>query len=221
MERNRSETKKQERGCGATIQELTQTLNNAGYRFDRHQVEQFQLYQTELFHWNKKINLTSINKQDFISHHLLDSLSVIDDLKGNRILDVGTGGGLPGVPLAIANPEKSFTLLDARNKKIQFLEHIKSKLRLVKIYPQHQRAEDYQPDSLYETVVTRAFSSLAVIYRLAKPLIADSGRMIVMKGRYPEQELSELHHMQVNYEVKSVAVFGLDAERHLIIIDNE
>ncbi len=200
---------------------MKRALNNAGYFFDQHQINQLCQYQTELFRWNQKINLTSIDEEHFISHHLLDSLSVATELKGGHVLDLGTGGGLPGVPLAVTLLEKSFTLLDARNKKIQFLDFVKNKLELVNIHPIHQRAEAHQPVSLYDTVVTRAFSSLTEIYRLAKPLINKSGRIIAMKGRYPAQELTDLEHIGVNYEVKSVDVSGLDAERHLIIIDNE
>ncbi len=201
--------------------QLTRILSQAGYDFKQQQTEQFQQYADELIRWNKRINLTSVDEKDFLTHHLLDSLSVMDELKGTNILDMGTGGGLPGVPLAIACNDKSFTLLDGRNKKIQFLEFIKNTLSLDNIQPVHQRAEDHKPESLYDTVITRAFSSLDRIYLMAKPLIAVKGRLIAMKGRYPTGELKQLDHMQVNYEVKSIDVFRLDGERHLVIINNE
>ena len=203
------------------IKDLANILPQAGYDFDQTQIEQLQHYVDELSRWNKKINLTSVDEKDFHTHHLLDSLSVTPELKGANILDMGTGGGLPGVPLAIACPEKSFILLDARNKKIQFLEFIKTALALNNVYPVHQRIEQHQPQSFYDTVISRAFSSMDEIYKLAKPLVTREGRIIAMKGRNPTQELKQLDHMQVNYEVKSLSVFGLNAERHLVIIDNE
>ena len=192
----------------------------AGYDFNQQQIGQLQQYTNELSRWNKKINLTSVDQKDFYTYHLLDSLSVMGELKGAHILDMGTGSGLPGVPLAIVCIDKSFTLLDARNKKIQFLKFIKSTLALKNIYPIHQRVEEHRPQLLYDTVISRAFTSMDRIYQLAKPLIASKGRIIAMKGRNPVEELKQLDHMKVNYEVKSLAVFGLNAERHLVIIDN-
>ena len=217
---NSSKTCKREYGYGTGIKNLSQTFNEANYNFNQQQIEQLQQYANELSRWNKKINLTSVDQKDFYTHHLLDSLSVMGELKGNHILDMGTGGGLPGVPLAIACVNKSFSLLDARNKKVQFLKFIKSVLALNNIYPIHQRVEEHQPQLLYDTVISRAFTSMDRIYQLAKPLITPKGRIIAMKGRNPVEELKQLDHMQVNYEVKSLAVFGLNAERHLVIIDN-
>jgi len=199
-------------------QVLNKKLTHAGYEFNQQQIEKLQQYADELNRWNKKINLTSIDEKDFFTHHLLDSLSVIPELKGTNILDMGTGGGLPGVPLAIVCEDKSFTLLDARNKKIQFLKYIKNTLSLNNIYPIHDRVENHQPQVLYDTIITRAFTSLEKIYQLAKPLITPQGRICAMKGRYPGEEIEQLDHKQVNYEVKSVDVFGLDAQRHLITL---
>ena len=203
------------------IKNLSEELIEAGYDFDQKQILQLQHYADELLRWNKKINLTSIDEKDVLTLHLLDSLSIISELKGPNILDMGTGGGLPGIPLAIACSEHSFTLMDARNKKIQFLEFIKSILPLANIDPIHQRVEEHQPKLLYETVLARAFTSMERIYQLAKPLIASKGQIIAMKGRYPTEELKQLDHMQVNYEVKSVDVYGLDAHRHIVIIKND
>ena len=119
------------------IKALSKTLGQAGFKFDEIQKKQFDAYFTLLSDWNKRINLTSIDEDNYLTHHLLDSLSVLDDIHGDTILDMGTGGGLPGVVLAIARPEKQFTLLDARNKKITFLNVVKTGLLLTNIEPVH------------------------------------------------------------------------------------
>ena len=162
--------------------------------------------------------MTSIDEDQYLTHHLLDSLSVLDYLHGDTILDMGTGGGLPGVVLAIANPEKQFTLLDARNKKILFIQAVKTALSLTNIYPVHCRVEDHRPALKYSTVVTRAFAQIDKIVQLAEPLLKQQGRIIAMKGRLSDEEMKQLDHIGLHYEVKSVEVYGLDAQRHVVTL---
>ena len=200
------------------INDLSSTLGLAGFRFTSTQINQFDHYFKLLSDWNRRINLTSIDEDHYLSHHLLDSLSVLEDLHGDRVLDLGTGGGLPGVVLAVAKPQIQFTLLDARNKKITFLKAVKSALSLSNVDPVHSRVETHKPALKYSSVVTRAFASLDRIFRLAQPVLAQNGRIIAMKGRLSAEEIKHLDHIGVNYEVKSVEVYGLNAQRHSVII---
>jgi len=200
------------------IKDISKTLELAGYGFDETQKKQFDDYFNLLSDWNKRINLTSIDEDKYLTHHLLDCLSVLEDIHGDTILDMGTGGGLPGVVLAIAQPEKQFTLLDARNKKIAFLKSVKMTLPLINIDPQHSRVEDHQPSLKYSAVITRAFAQIDKIFQLAHPVLAQHGRIIAMKGRLSAQEMKQLEHIGVHYEVKSVDVYGLDAKRHIVTL---
>lgn len=200
------------------LKNLSRVLQQAGYDFTENQNKQFNNYFNLLCDWNERINLTSIDVDKYHSHHLLDSLSVLMDIQGDTILDMGTGGGLPGVVLAIAQPEKNFTLLDARNKKIAFLRAVKTALPLVNIHPLHSRVEDHRPAQKYSTVITRAFAQIDKIFRLAEPILAQHGRIIAMKGRLSVQEMKLLERIGVHYEVKSVEVYGLDAQRHIVTL---
>ena len=195
---------------------LSKTLQQAGLGFEETQINQFEKYFDLLYTWNKRINLTSINQNDYITHHLLDSLSISQEIQGHDILDMGTGGGLPGVVLAIAQPQNNFTLLDARNKKILFLNTVKFALPLANINPLHSRVEIHQPKVKYSTVITRAFAQIDKIFQLATPVLLKHGRIIAMKGRLDSKEMKQLDHIGVNYEVKSVEVYGLDAQRHVV-----
>ena len=190
---------------------LSESLSRAGFNFEDDQVKQFEMYFDLLYDWNKRINLTSIDRDDYITHHLLDSLSALGHIYGADVLDMGTGGGLPGVVLAIAQPDKQFTLLDARNKKILFLNTVKNALPLANIEPLHSRVEAHQPEIKYATVVTRAFAQIDKIFKLASPVLRQDGRIIAMKGRLDPKELKQLDHIGVHYEVKSVEVYGLNA----------
>lgn len=200
---------------------LPSTLDLAGFDFSPIQKNQFTHYFQLMSEWNRRINLTSIDERDYLTHHLLDSLSIMHDIQCERVLDMGTGAGLPGVVLAIANPHIEFTLIDARNKKIAFLNAVKSTLSLSNIHPVHSRVEDHRPPDKYECVVTRAFARLERIFRLARPVLCQNSRIIAMKGRLSDEEISELDHIGVHYEVKSVEVYGLNAQRHTVIMHND
>ena len=195
---------------------LSKTLKQAGFSFEEHQTMQFEKYFDLLYDWNKRINLTSIDRGDYLTHHLLDSLCALEHIHGDEILDMGTGGGLPGVVLAIAQPQNNFTLLDARNKKILFLNAVKHALPLDNIDPVHSRVEAHQPKTKYATVITRAFAQIDKIFKLAAPVLKQDGRIIAMKGRLDPKEMKQLDHIGVHYEVKSVEVYGLDAQRHVV-----
>lgn len=176
-----------------------------------------------LFHkWNKAYNLSAIREPELMLHkHLLDSLTIAPQLLNSsaaRIIDVGTGGGLPGIPLAIIAPHKRFTLLDSAGKKTRFLQQCVHNLDLNNVEVQNCRVESYQPETPYDIVLSRAFASLADMVSGCKHLLSDAGAFWAMKGVIPEDELSELGTC---YKVDSCSTFhvpGDIGERCLVVI---
>jgi 16S rRNA (guanine527-N7)-methyltransferase len=176
-------------------------------------------YVTELMNWNRVYNLTSVRKPtDIVTRHILDSLTLLPYLHGDRILDIGTGAGLPGIPLAIACPEREFVLLDSSSKKLRFVQQTLGILNLDNVTLEDCRVEEYQPEVLFDTVICRAFSDLPDFYRYAARLCSSGGKMLAMKGVYPMTEVECLKDKSVIDEVVSLKVPGLDAERHLVIM---
>ena len=176
-------------------------------------------YVTELMNWNRVYNLTSVrNPTDIVTRHILDSLTILPYLHGERILDIGTGAGLPGIPLAIACPERDFVLLDSSSKKLRFVQQTLGILNLDNVTLEDSRVEEFQPGALFDTVICRAFSDLPDFYRYAARLCNEGGRMLAMKGVYPMTEVECLDDKSVIDDVVSLKVPGLDAERHLVIM---
>lgn len=176
-------------------------------------------YVTELMNWNRVYNLTSVRKPtDIVTRHILDSLTILPYLHGERILDIGTGAGLPGIPLAIACPDREFVLLDSSSKKLRFVQQTLGILNLDNVTLEDCRVEEYQPEVLFDTVICRAFSDLPDFYRYAARLCSSGGRMLAMKGVYPMTEVECLKDKSVIDDVVSLKVPGLDAERHLVIM---
>lgn len=168
--------------------------------------------------WNSAYNLTAVRDvESMVSKHLLDSLAIMPWLRGARIIDVGTGPGLPGIPLAIANPQKNFVLLDANGKKTRFLQEVKRQLHLNNVEIVHFRVENYHPAPGFDTVISRAFSNLAQMVQWTEHLIAKEGMWLAMKGRHPDAELLEIKH---DYRVEHYTVEGVDGERCCVLIDN-
>ena len=170
---------------------------------------------------NKLHNLTSIIQVDeMLKKHILDSFSINKLMKGKSVLDIGSGAGLPGIPLAIANPEQKYLLLDSNNKKIIFLNHVKINLDVKNVNLLHSRIEDFRSKDGFDTIVCRSYSSLSTIYLNSTKHLRKEGIIIAMKGKFPERELSELKAIDknVDYEVKNLKVLGLKAERHAVII---
>lgn len=168
--------------------------------------------------WNAAYNLTAVRDlESMINKHILDSLAILPWIKGARILDVGTGAGLPGIPLSIAKPDIQFVLLDSNGKKIRFLNEVKRKLDLKNLEIVQFRVENYHPDQGFDTVTSRAFSSLEQMIHWTQHLIAEEGIWLAMKGRYPDTELNTI---QQKYRVEGYTVDGVNGERCCIIIDN-
>jgi len=176
-------------------------------------------YVTELMNWNRVYNLTSVRKPtDIVTRHILDSLTILPHLHGERILDIGTGAGLPGIPLAIACPEREFVLLDSSSKKLRFVQQTLGILNLENVTLEDCRVEEYQPETLFDTVICRAFSDLPDFYRYAARLCNEGGKMLAMKGVYPMTEVECLEDKSVIDDVVALKVPGLDAARHLVVM---
>ncbi len=173
-------------------------------------------YLSYLHKWNQAYNLTAIRDEEaMVTHHLLDSLAILPWVKGSNIIDVGTGPGLPGIPLAIARPQDEITLLDSNGKKINFLREIKRQLCLKNIHIIQSRVEEFAPQQAFDTVVSRAFSQIKLMIDRTSHLIASDGIFLAMKGRNPQAELKEIDR---DYSVASYQVPGLDGSRCCVVI---
>ena len=170
-----------------------------------------------LLKWNKTYNLTALrDPEQFIAHHLLDALAILPHVGTGTLLDVGSGGGLPGMALAIARPELAVTLVDAVQKKATFLQQAAIELRLKNVTVHHARVEEM--GGQYDQISARAFSELAVFVRLTSRLLAPGGRWLAMKGVRPDDEIGALPADIAVESIVQLTVPGLDAERHLIIL---
>ena len=168
----------------------------------------------ELARWNTRTNLTAITDPEaMLTHHLLDSLAVHPDLHGVRIADVGTGAGFPGLPLALVNPQRQFTLIDSNNKKIRFVSHAAGLLGLTNVTAVHARAEALRPAVPFDTVVARALAPLPKLLATVAPLTGPDTRVLAMKGRYPEDELAQLPAPWRLESARELIIPGLAAAR--------
>ena len=171
----------------------------------------------ELEAGNAQFNLTAIrDRLGMLRKHVLDSLSLQPYLRGVRIADIGTGAGFPGLPLAIVNPQRRFTLVEATGKKARFVVQTAERLGCVNVQVEHARAENYRPFELFDTVVARALSSLADFAAYAGHLCARDGRLLAMKGKRPDEEMAALPKSFRVLAVHRLKVPGLDDERHLV-----
>jgi 16S rRNA (guanine527-N7)-methyltransferase len=176
----------------------------------------------ELARWNELYNLTGIKtRPQMITHHLLDSLAVHADLAGERIADVGTGAGFPGLPLAVANPQRHFTLIDSTAKKLRFVSHAAELLRLSNVRVLHERVEKMRPQAPFDTLVARAFAPLPRLLETVAPLCGSHTRVLAMKGKWPEAELAALPAPWRVSGSRALAVPGLDAARCVIVLRRE
>lgn len=172
-----------------------------------------------LVKWNRAYNLTAVRQpEQMVARHLLDSLVIGPYIQGPRILDVGTGAGLPGIPLALAYPDYQFTLLDSSGKKIRFVTQAVAELGLVNVDVVQSRVEAYQPASRFDTITARAYSSIEELVKQTAHLLADGGQYLIMKGAYP---VAEVEAMPAGYHLEAIhqlQVPRLDAQRHLLVV---
>jgi 16S rRNA (guanine527-N7)-methyltransferase len=176
----------------------------------------------ELRHWNRRTNLTAITEPaQMITHHLLDSLAISPDLTGSLVADVGTGAGFPGLPLAVANPRRQFTLIDSNAKKLRFVAHAAGLLGLDNVTTLHARAESLHPPAPFDTVTARALAPLPKLLAQVAPLCAPATRVLAMKGRWPADELAELTPAWRLTSSRTLTIPGLDAARCVLLLQQQ
>ena len=176
-------------------------------------------YLTLLAKWNRTYNLTAIREPSrLVSHHIMDSLAVLPHLQCASVADVGTGAGLPGIPIAIARPDWRVALLDSNHKKAAFLRQAALELRLDNIQVVTERAENWQPAEKFDVVISRAFSDLTGFVEAGRHLCNENGRLVAMKGIYPDEELALLPQGVLVENVVPLDVPGLRAARHLVLM---
>ena len=197
---------------------LKQGISQLGLALSEHQIDQLIRYLNLLIKWNKAYNLTAVrNPMEMIDRHLIDSLSVVPFIEGKRIIDVGSGPGLPGIPLAICYPDLPVTTLDSNGKKTRFQLQVKGELGLDNLTVVNERVENcnFEP---FDQVISRAFASLEDMINWTQQLCHQEGVFLAMKGLYPEEELSALPD---GYELKichRLNVPGTEGERHLLVL---
>ena len=201
------------------LNKLSRLLEQAGISLTDHQKNQLVAYVDMLNKWNKAYNLTSVrDPNEMLIRHILDSIVVAPHLRGERFIDVGTGPGLPGIPLSIVRPECHFTLLDSLGKRVRFLRQVQHELKLENIEPVQSRVEAFPSEPPFDGVISRAFASLNDMVSWCKHLPAQDGRFYALKGLVPDDEIAQL---PAGYSVESIAklqVPQLDGERHLVVI---
>lgn len=177
-------------------------------------------YLQQLAAWGRTYNLTAVRDPEaMVVRHLLDSLAAAPWLHGKSFVDIGAGAGLPGIPLALVQPKYSVALVESSRKKTAFMRHVLRALDLGSVEVVQKRCEDYAPGHRFDTVICRAFASAAQTVYLAGHLCAPGGRIVLMKGRDPSAELAELPGDFLVREVEAVTVPGLDAERHITVLE--
>jgi 16S rRNA (guanine527-N7)-methyltransferase len=205
-----------------TTTQIQSAIDGLGQAFPDGTAEKLNTLINELAKWNRKVNLTAIHdRNEMITAHLLDSLVAVPLLNGESILDVGTGPGFPGLPLAIVQPERQFTLLDSNNKKIMFVQHAAGLLGLGNVSAIKSRGEDYAPGHGFDTVIARALAAVPRLIEIAGHHVGEDGVFVALKGRYPEEELEQLAKLADpwSHAVTELDVPGLErGSRHAVLL---
>jgi 16S rRNA (guanine527-N7)-methyltransferase len=207
---------------GAAAQQLAQGLAAMGLAVPAAAQEKLLAYAALLEKWNKTYSLTALRGADkAVSHHLLDSLAVLPHVPAGTLLDVGSGGGMPGIPLAIVLPELAVTLIDSNSKKTAFLRQAAIELRLSNVNVHCGRVEQYHPSLPFSAITSRAFAELTDFVVLSRHLLAADGVWLAMKGVRPEAEIAALPAGVRVRAVHPLQVPGVEGERHVVILDND
>ena len=201
------------------LNKLTRLLDEAGISLTDHQKNQLVAYVEMLHKWNKAYNLTSVrDPNEMLIRHILDSIVVAPHLQGERFIDVGTGPGLPGIPLSIVLPDAHFTLLDSLGKRVRFLRQVQHELHLTNVTPVQSRVEDFPAEPPFDGVISRAFASLNDMVNWCQHLPGTQGKFYALKGLIPNDEIDTL---PAQFSVESIVkldVPHLEGDRHLVVI---
>ncbi|MBN6045409.1 16S rRNA (guanine(527)-N(7))-methyltransferase RsmG [Citrobacter sp. ku-bf4] len=201
------------------LNKLTRLLADAGISLTDHQKNQLIAYVEMLHKWNKAYNLTSVrDPNEMLVRHILDSIIVAPHLQGERFIDVGTGPGLPGIPLSIVRPQAHFTLLDSLGKRVRFLRQVQHELKLGNITPVQSRVEEFPAEPPFDGVISRAFASLNDMVSWCHHLPGEKGCFYALKGQLPEDEMASLPAAFRVESVVKLQVPHLEGERHLVVI---
>ena len=201
---------------------LRQGIDGLGIEVSQKQEECLSLFLSNVLLENKKFNLTGIrDPREAIIKHLLDSLSLINNIEGNTIVDVGSGAGFPGIPLAIVQPKHNFILIESKKKKAQFILESSHALGLENILVFDRRSEDVSLPHGADAIVSRALGTLNYFIEKTKHMLAKNGKLYAMKGKNPEEEINNLTKGWAAAQIKKIDVPYLDAERHIITITKE
>jgi len=202
-------------------QQIQQGCDELGLTLTADQISRLQTYVELLDKWNKVYNLTSVrDPNEMVNRHLLDSLTILPYLKGDSLLDVGTGAGLPGIPVAIVHPEIAVTLLDTNSKKTRFLQQVKAELGLDNVTVVHARVEEAKLPK-FAMVTARAFATIKDIIDLTGQHCDDAGCLLLMKGTYPDEELNAISGGFKLQDVVTLTVPDLEGQRHLVRLVKE
>jgi len=198
-------------------QKLETGIRQLGLDLPAEVTEKLLAYLALLAKWNKVHNLTAVrDPEDMVTLHLLDSLSVLPHVPSGSLLDVGSGAGLPGIVLAICRPDLQVTTIDAVQKKASFMRQAKAELQIENLKVVAGRVEQFEPEAPFDTVISRAFSEIALFVKLTRHLMAEDGLWLAMKGQMPQEELGAVALKPA--KIMSLIVPGLDAQRHLVFL---
>ena len=203
----------------STADQLKRGLIALGLTLERDTQQRLLDYLALIEKWNRVYNLTAIREPEkMVSHHLLDSLAVAPHLHARRLLDVGSGAGLPGIPLALANPAMHVTLLDSNHKKAAFLSQALIELKLKNAVVCSERVEAWQTQDRFDVIISRAFSDMGEFVRVTRQLLAPGGMFAAMKGLHPYEEIDKLPPDCSVRQVLPLAIPGLEGARNLVLI---
>ncbi len=206
---------------GGAINGLEAGLYALNIHATNRQVELWRNHLEMIVQWNRVYNLTAVDEPEkMLPIHLFDSLSIAPYIEGTTILDIGSGAGLPGIPLAVYDPAWQITLLEASSKKVRFLRQVVIELELSQVKPVHERAEEFRNRDRFDVIICRAYAPLDTFIEDTARLLKPNGKWLAMKGKYPGQELAALKPYFA-YTVTPLTIPGLDAERNLITITRE
>ena len=203
-------------------EQLAQGAAAMGLDLPADRQEKLLAYVALLYKWNRTYSLTALREQEkAVSHHLLDSLAILPFVPSGSLLDVGSGGGTPGIPLAIARPDLQVILLDSNSKKAAFLQQATIELGLANVSVHCGRVEQYHPEGGFAAITSRAFAELADFVTLSRHLLADDGVWLAMKGVRPEAEIAALPAGMRLRQLYPLQVPGVDGERHVVILEKD